>query len=521
MTKEADIQVDMSPFSDKTYVPTLHDVFLTLGQKIVGEEESRLALFTNWILARKYCMVTGPSRGGKTFVVDAVKTLVLGDTNEGGLCYVMKQGSDKSGWYAAEEMNKSSFVIIPELNQLPLDMMEVLKTWGENKSAQYSVVERKGGRKVNEKHTLSYKPFVFAIADENNMSIPAELRYRLIEIRIDGSQEQTARIIKKQAETELNPFKFKKDDDIPLNKNLQKHIEFLPPFESWQYVNPLATFVASKVPKSFTDARTAHTVFQDGIKGLQRFYWKQSMVKEVNGKKVLFISPQAIMENYIINGRIFLNSVLKCNDVELEMLNVLKNETRFLSRKEIATKLRALSLNLRDSVVQKHLNNLEEMNYVNVSTSGTKFYQISDALNIEGFNIKGEDLIASCKAVMEEVHPEYFDEYVETYLDKPTFIHPFTGKVVDLRTFELGTEPKRMKKETLEIEKFTDETGGITEEVILEELEESSPLSEWLESGEKMYVVDFIDKFGQEKYEELKESGEVFNPEVDTVIVLR
>jgi hypothetical protein len=522
MTEAEVSELDLSPFADKTYTPTLHDVFKVLGKKIVGEEESRMALFTNWILARKYCLLTGASRSGKTFIKDAVKDLIIGDVANGGLCYTMKQGSTKSGWYAAEEIAKASFVDIPELNQLPLDMTEVLKTWGENKTAQYSVVETIMGRKQNRKHILPYKPFVFAIADENNMSVPAELRYRLIEIRTDSSQDQTAKIIRAQAEKELNPFGHKKEIEVSIDENLKTHIKTLPPFEQLHYVNPLASFVADKVPKSFTDARTAHPVFQDSIKGLQRFYWKQSLIKTVDDYRVLFISPQVVMENYLVNGRIFLNSVMKCNDIELEILDALKTEQTWLHRKQIAKILRSKSINIRDSIIAKHLQNLEEMNYVDVRATGqTKHYGINDEANMSGFHIKGAELIEHCRVVMEQLHPAHYEEFCEAYLDRPTFIHPFTGKVIDLRTYELGTTPKKISKTNIlenQPETVTNEEEGISAEVVMEEIPDDVELyNDWLNSGKRIYEYQFNDRYGNAKLTKALQEGEVFKPTPDTV----
>lgn len=541
MSEEQSLELDLSGLAEMNYLPSLHDVHTILGSKIVGEDESRMALFSNWILARKYCLITGASRSGKTFIKDAIKDLIIGDVSSGGMCYTMKQGSQKSGWYAYEEIAKASFVDIPELNQLPGDMLEVLKTWGENKTSEYSVVETIRGQKKNRKMVLPYKPFVFAIADENNMVVPAELRYRLIEIRTDSSQKQTSDIIRSQAERELNPFRKEYSTKTKVHNDMKLHIKTLPLMEQVTFVNPAARFVAERVPKNFTDARTAHPVFQDGIKGVQRFYWKQSLIKEVDGKRVIFISPQAIMENYIINGRIFLNSVMKCNDVELELLNIIKNEGRWLDRKQLSALLRGLSINIRDSMIRKHLENLEEMNYIETRTTGqTLYYNINDQANMDGFYVRGEELLKHCEDVMREHHPEHFDDYVEAYLDRPTFIHPFTGRMIDLRTYVLGSEPKRISRnETLETETnltkdevFENDNEGISQPVIksdividdeeeeaieeeaheiLEEyVEDSETYYGWLKSGKRIDVTTFIDRFGEEKMEEAIAKGDAY-----------
>ena len=64
------VDIDMSAIANDNYKPTLNDVHKFLEEYIVGEHESRLATFTNWILGGKNCMLSGQRSSGKTFIVD-------------------------------------------------------------------------------------------------------------------------------------------------------------------------------------------------------------------------------------------------------------------------------------------------------------------------------------------------------------------------------------------------------------------------------------------------------------------
>ena len=148
--------------------PSLYEVNKFLGNIVVGEESVRLGLFVSWVLSNGYVMLSGSSRTGKTRIIKAVKTLCP-------QVEVMHGGSKTSAFYDVERINKASHVVIWELNALPDGFIEILKQWGEKVVAEYRATDitshQRGGNSVRVMK-LPYKPFVFAIATENDKKVP-------------------------------------------------------------------------------------------------------------------------------------------------------------------------------------------------------------------------------------------------------------------------------------------------------------------------------------------------------------
>jgi hypothetical protein len=77
-----------------TYKPTLYDVHNFLDETVVGEYETRMSIFSTFILSKISTFVSGLSAGGKTTVLDAVcDTLMPGDS------LIINDQSDKAMWW--------------------------------------------------------------------------------------------------------------------------------------------------------------------------------------------------------------------------------------------------------------------------------------------------------------------------------------------------------------------------------------------------------------------------------------
>ncbi|RXG35034.1 hypothetical protein [Methanohalophilus sp. WG1-DM] len=80
-------------------VPEIYDINTILDDTIVGEHNSRMSLFTIFILSKICTYVSGPSAGGKSALMDAViDTLMPGDG------VVIEGGSDKAIFYKKFEI---------------------------------------------------------------------------------------------------------------------------------------------------------------------------------------------------------------------------------------------------------------------------------------------------------------------------------------------------------------------------------------------------------------------------------
>ena len=79
------MSIDLSDNADMSFKPNLSIVNKILDEDIVGEYESRLSLFTSWILSECRVIMSGPRSSGKTWISDHVKGFI-GElkTEEGG-----------------------------------------------------------------------------------------------------------------------------------------------------------------------------------------------------------------------------------------------------------------------------------------------------------------------------------------------------------------------------------------------------------------------------------------------------
>ena len=189
--------IDLSIDADMDYKPNLFEVHQILDQYIVGEYESRLSLFTNWLLSHQNVMMSGQRASGKTFTTNHVASLLP----EKNSVYNLSAGSDKSGWYQANALLQHSHVMIPELNKLPKETKEVLKDWGEFRTATYKVTIYEGGVRRIREYKLHHKPFVFCLADEEELKLDDQLRSSLTNIRSIIGDEPI--IIKQNGEVDI------------------------------------------------------------------------------------------------------------------------------------------------------------------------------------------------------------------------------------------------------------------------------------------------------------------------------
>ena len=94
--------IDLSASANKEYKPTLFKVHELLDLHIVGEFESRMGVFTNWLLAHQNVNLTGQRASGKTHIVTEVSKFL---PEKNGL-FNLSAGSEKSAYYQAEIMKR-------------------------------------------------------------------------------------------------------------------------------------------------------------------------------------------------------------------------------------------------------------------------------------------------------------------------------------------------------------------------------------------------------------------------------
>jgi hypothetical protein len=475
--------VDITATADKTYHPSLFDVHEFLDINIVGEFDTRMATFTNWVLAHQNVNLAGQRASGKTWVVDHVSKF-LPDKN--GL-YDLSAGSEKNLWYQAEAMREHSHIKIPELNKVPKAAIEVLKDWGEGRMSEYRVTIFEAGIRRVHPYKLKPKPFIFCVADEEELKIDDQLRSRLTVIRSDITESQNQAVNIQQAELAMigNPKKF---DEVKFKK-LKHHIQTLPPWDELSYRHPAASLFVGCIPTVFTDCRRDFPKYLKNTYGITRFYWKNRMSTDISmlddnnkvvKKKVWFVTPEDMYYNHIIYGSILIESSLRCSNMERQLIRIVEKASEPLSRDAIQARVRKIGMNISAQMITRHMNALTNLGYCECIKVGASraTYTLGKLFKDFNFDINWSDVIAECIKTMKEYYKDYADEYIKKYCVDTVVKHPYTGIDIKLSEVEerivndtdtsvIGSDPAPIEDE---IENLVTESEAIDDNVEVEEI---------------------------------------------------
>lgn len=458
------------------YCPELYDVHRMLDIQIVGEFESRLATFTNWILACQNVNLTGQRASGKTHVVDNVAKFLP----EKNSLYNLSSGSEKSAWYQAEAIKRHSYIKIPELNKVPKPVLEILKDWGEGRDATYKVTIFEAGNRRVQEYKMPQKPFIFCIADEEELKLDDQLRSRLTVIRSDITESQNQAVNIQQAELAMmptNPKPFVEGDW----KNIREHISSLPEWDKEGYRHPAANIFVGCIPTVFTDCRRDFPKYLNNTYGIARFYHKDRLSTEIKmlndnnvviNKVIYFVTPTDMYYNHIIYGNILVESSLRCSNMERQLINILDQSKEGLSRDMIQSRVRKIGMTISAQMITKHMRVLVDLGYVEVNKIGNAkaTYTIGKLFKEFQFNINWSDVVAECRKNMKKYYPELADKYIKSYCTDPVVIHPYTGVKINL----VDIKEEEVKEESLIADDgFTEaDEEPITE---VEEIEDDEP----------------------------------------------
>lgn len=428
--------VDLSSQADMEFKPTLYDVHKLLDEDVVGEYESRLSLFTNWVLSGQNVLMSGPRSSGKTWVTDHVVGFL------GGNAFTVSSGSDKSNWYMLEEINNATHIIILELNKCPKDFLEVLKDWGEGKDSRYNTTIVDGGERRVKKFTLKRKPYVFCLADEDEMKVNEQLMSRLTRVRMDNSVSQNAAVLRQQAKLATDRANTKQIASEQ-KERLYYHVQTLPLSDSIAYKHPAADEFVDVVPKLFTDCRRDFPKYLANTFGITRFHWKERVQFKLGKKDTYLVSPQDMYLNHEIYGQTLIESALKCSSLEREMIKIVEDREA-VNRQIVQQDLRRVGLNISAHMVTKHMNQIADLGYVGKMKEGASIVYTKSEREDFRFSINWKNIVEISRKTVKELYPEVTKQYEEMHCVSPWVKHPFTGEVIDLnqQTSHAKSKPK-------------------------------------------------------------------------------
>lgn len=443
------MKVDLTSTADLNYKPNLRKVNELLDAWIVGEYESRMAVFTNWILAHQNVNLAGQRSSGKTWLTKNIARFL---PEKRGL-FTLSSGSEKSQYYMAEALKNNSHIMIPELNKLNKEAREVLKSWGEGVAAEYSTVVMENGSRRVQKLILDPKPFIFCLADEEEGRMDEQLRSRLTIVRTNISEEQNKAVMMHQALQVMNKT-LKRDVDEEEMNRMRHHVSTLPPWDETEYKHPSASSFVEFIPAIFTDCRRDFPKYLKNTFGITRFHWKDRMKVKINKREYYLVTPGDMYLNHIIYGKTLLESSLKCSNMERQLIDIIQvgtAESFSVDKAYIQAQVRRVGMNISGRMIQNHLLELDDLGYIEAIHSSSRgapnTYKVGGLFEEFAFKVDWNKVIKDSIKFMSEEYPDIAEEYIDRYCTNPTIIDPFTGEEVEIMKQSTSIETGESRQE--------------------------------------------------------------------------
>lgn len=417
------------------YTPTLYDVHKFLDETVVGEYETRMSIFSTFILSKISTFVSGLSAGGKTTVLDAVCDTLMPEDS-----LVINDQSDKAIFGMQREIERASHITFLELNKVNPMIIEIVKSFAEGKVYDYSRAQVMRGNNV-EKITLQPRAVAFTRADESAAQFPigAELMSRMVELCVDGSEEQTIDILNKKADVFSNPFEQTALNNIQ-RANLKYHISNIP--EYTHIINVSAASLIKFIPTTFVTSRRDFVKYINNIDGITRFHYKDRIDVNIQGVRVLFSTPEDIFLNHLIFGENLIASAIRCSELEKNIISILPGNGA--NKSQIQSALRNNTINLTLTTVETHLKSLVDIGYLTVELQGrNNIYSVSDFY--KSFDVQldmqyiVDKTIENIKSA--SVYNDISDEYINRFCNKDAMIiqHPFSASKINMLNYEFNS----------------------------------------------------------------------------------
>lgn len=501
--------------------PTLYDINQSFDviktestNGITGEEETRMVLFTNFVLGEKPVIMKGSRSSGKSVVISVVSKYARNPS-------VLSLSSEK-GHLRNKDLVNASHIIVPEINQANDQLIEMLKLWGEGASSRYSFTAPNKEIEVIE---VPPKPFVTSIADENkNVNLLGEeLLSRLTVVRLDSSVQQNLAVIDEKFERAANPF-YKEGVSQDRVNSFIRYVHDLPSIKAFEFIYPAGTAMRTAIPPLFTDSRRDVAKYLANTYGICLFHLHDRMRKVIRGKTYLFVTPVDMWYNHVIYQNVLLDSSLKCGKVEKEILDIVrsfgneekldqwKNKVKGLKVTEIHTHLLKRSFTPTIDAVKKYCDSLMETGYLvrNEESRPYRFYLNSEFDQEYDVSIDWGKIVSACKRGMKEHFPELAEEYTNRYCDDPVVIDPFTGVEKSIFSESQST----LSKDKVVNTDFLVDVDKLQDDIIT------------LLSDDKPHSIAELHSLGSEKdvnniIDYLKGSGDLIFPSPDKVLLLK
>ena len=459
----------MSQFEITDLVRYFHNVRNSKGElvPIIGEDKLAVTAALSYLLEDTNFMINAYSGTGKTVIMNAVFNLLEGTPIRTA---VIEQLSDTALWYSMDEINNSRFIAIPEAQKCPESIIEILKTWADDRPA----IRKRTDVTISDIREQRLIPkFVFMCkAVENKRGdafLDAELERRYMVTHTNPTVKQTEDVIKYKLDTTARPQEdiiTMTDEEIQgLKDHIAKCIINRDDTRAIQVRNPCAPFLFDIIPTLFPIARSKVHYFLKLINAVARFYPDEMMTMERDGKTYGLVTPK---HNWLA-AQIYLDTfVTECLQMPSHGIDILKlipdsdvdkfgmvtSEVVKMSMKEIQQCARQAGLPFAGKSVTPLLTSLQMLGFLEMEDdNGKKLYFKSPLIREPSTKINWGDVIDNTADLVKDTWNEISSEYIERHCTNVEVVNPLTGDTV-----QLGTMSK--KPSEVETQSYTPEDYG-------------------------------------------------------------
>jgi hypothetical protein len=380
--------------------------------------------------------------------------------------------SETAVWYEAEKINRARFVAIPEAQKLPEGVMEVIKTWGDNRPAFRKRTDVTIGETVEQ--TLHPKFVFMCVAVENDKGsayFDAELERRCMIGHTNPTAKQTESVIKHKLMHVALPKKellTMSDDEIRgLKKHMLNAIGRRDDERAMQLRNPCAPFLMEAIPSIFPVSRSKVQYLLKLINAVARFYDDEILRVERDDVTYGLVTPK---HNWLAL-RIYLDTFIsEClhmpshgtdilqlfPDTSLDKFGMSADVVK-LTEAEIKKEAKRAGLpftKLRPVLSALVMTGFLEMD--ETEKGKTKYFK-SPLISDPSKKIKWNDLIEKTEEFVREKWPEISSEYVGRFCGSFEIVDPFSGDnlklgkgaktAIDIETIDKDVKPPFKSKD--------------------------------------------------------------------------
>ena len=409
---------------------------------ILGEDALALTSSISYLLEDTNFCIKAYSGTGKTVIMEAILSLLPEEW-----FHTIEHMSETAVWYEAENINKARFVAIPEAQKLPEGIMEVIKTWADDRPAQRKKTDVTMGAAVTQ---ILWPKFVFmAVAVENDKGsayFDAELERRCMIMHTNPTVKQTERVIKhKLLASALPATKISKmsDEEIDgLREHITTAIRERDEDDATIIKNPCAPFLFEAIPSAFPVSRSKVQYLLRFINAIARFYPDEIIRTEKDGKTYGLVTPK---HNWL-GLRIYLNSfVEECLHMPSHGTDILKlfpetrldkfgfadSETVKMSEGELKKAAKAAGLPF--TKLRPVISGLLMTGFLESEDDGKRIlYYKSPLINEPTAKINWSDLIGETKKFVTENWADVADEYTKRHCSSIQITDPLNGDNIEL-----------------------------------------------------------------------------------------